>query len=51
MVKDSRINWEVAMKNAWLNGIMGVVVGDALGVPVEFSSRKDLKINPLVKMA
>ena len=38
------------MKNIWLNGIMGVVVGDALGVPVEFSSRNELKINPLVKM-
>lgn len=38
------------MKNIWLNGIMGVVVGDALGVPVEFSSRNDLKINPLRKM-
>lgn len=25
--------------NIWLNGIMGVVVGDALGVPVEFKER------------
>ena len=38
------------MNNIWLNGIMGVVVGDALGVPVEFSSRGELKINPLTKM-
>ena len=38
------------MKNIWLDGIMGVAVGDALGVPVEFSSRNDLKINPVRKM-
>lgn len=27
--------------NIWLDGIMGVVVGDALGCPVEFMSRKN----------
>lgn len=38
------------MNNIWLNGIMGVVVGDALGVPVEFCSREELKENPVKKM-
>ena len=28
-------------------GICGFVIGDALGVPVEFSSRKTLKKNPV----
>ena len=27
------------MKNIWLNGMMGVVVGDALGMPVQFANR------------
>lgn len=38
------------MKKIWVNGMMGVVVGDALGVPVQFASRIDLKINPVKKM-
>lgn len=37
-------------RNIWLDGIMGVAVGDALGVPVEFKSRADLKNNPVEKM-
>ena len=36
--------------NIWLDGIMGVVVGDALGVPVEFYSRAELKDNPVRSM-
>ena len=36
--------------NKWLNGIMGVVVGDALGLPVQFKYREELKINPLTDM-
>lgn len=31
-------------------GVFGVVVGDALGVPVEFTDREDLKENPVVDM-
>lgn len=38
------------MRNIWLDGIMGVVVGDALGVPVEFSYREDLAANPVTDM-
>lgn len=37
-------------KNIWLDGIMGVVVGDALGVPVEFASRCELAWNPVKEM-
>ena len=32
------------------DGIMGFVVGDALGVPVEFERREDLDIEPIVDM-
>ena len=37
-------------RNMWLDGIMGVVVGDALGVPVEFRSREELTQNPVEGM-
>ena len=30
------------MKNIWLDGMMGLVVGDALGVPVQFMSRREI---------
>ena len=32
------------------DGIVGLVVGDALGVPVEFKSRRELQINPVTGM-
>ncbi|AZA78566.1 ADP-ribosylglycohydrolase family protein [Chryseobacterium sp. G0186] len=38
------------MENRIKAGIMGVCIGDALGVPVEFKKREDLKINPVIKM-
>lgn len=38
------------MKNIWVNGMMGVVVGDALGMPVQFVDRAELKINPVRTM-
>lgn len=37
-------------KNVWLSGIMGLVVGDACGVPVEFKSRRELRENPVTDM-
>lgn len=37
-------------RNIWWDGIMGVVVGDSLGVPVEFKTRKILKANPITDM-
>ena len=36
--------------NIYLNGILGLVVGDALGVPVEFKEREELKHNPVISM-
>ena len=36
--------------NIWLNGIMGVVVGDALGCPVQFESRGEVARHPVTGM-
>jgi ADP-ribosyl-[dinitrogen reductase] hydrolase len=38
------------MDNHIKNGIMGLCVADALGVPVEFSNRETLKKNPVIDM-
>ena len=38
------------MKNIWIDGMMGVVVGDALGMPVQFVDRVELKSNPVETM-
>lgn len=38
------------MKNKVLDGIMGLCVGDALGVSVEFMKREELKRNPVIDM-
>ena len=35
-------------KNIWLDGIMGLVVGDALGCPVQFLSRGEIRRRGLV---
>ena len=37
-------------KNIWLESVMGVVVGDALGMPVQFLGREALKKRPIEKM-
>lgn len=37
-------------KNKIKNGICGLIVGDALGVPVEFESRRELEKNPVKDM-
>ena len=36
--------------NIWLNGIMGVVVGDALGCPVQFETREEVARHPVTGM-
>lgn len=36
------------MKNIWLDGVMGVIVGDALGCPVQFMSREEIAERGLV---
>ena len=38
------------MKNIWLDGIMGVAIGDALGLPVQFMNREELSLNPVTEM-
>lgn len=38
------------MSNPIINGIMGLCVADALGVPVEFEGREKLKRDPVVNM-
>ena len=37
-------------QNLYLDGIMGLVVGDALGVPVEFSTQEERKQDPVKEM-
>lgn len=37
-------------RNIWLDGIMGVAVGDALGVPMSSAKREELKENPVTEM-
>ncbi|MCI6005498.1 MAG: ADP-ribosylglycohydrolase family protein [Blautia sp.] len=37
-------------RNIWMDGIMGVIVGDALGVPVEFLGRNELSNHPVTTM-
>ena len=38
------------MENIWKNGMYGLIVGDALGVPVEFSTREERKSDPVTGM-
>ncbi len=38
------------MRNVWLDGIMGVIVGDALGLPVQFLEREELDKQPVTEM-
>lgn len=38
------------MRNIWLEGMMGLVVGDALGMPVQFCERKELRECPITQM-
>ncbi|CCZ03903.1 putative uncharacterized protein [Eubacterium sp. CAG:603] len=40
----------VKSKELYLDGMMGLVIGDALGVPVEFSSRDKMQEHPVVDM-
>lgn len=38
------------MEKYWRDGILGVVTGDALGCPVQFMQREDLKLSPVETM-
>ena len=43
-----KVNRSGDKKNIWLDGVMGVVVGDALGCPVQFINRSSIRKNGLV---
>ena len=36
--------------NLWIDGLMGVITGDALGMPVQFLSREDVLAGPITTM-
>ena len=36
--------------NIWKDGIVGVLIGDALGCPVQFRSRKEIAARPVTTM-
>ena len=38
------------MNNIWKSGIYGLIIGDAMGVPVEFGTREERKNNPIKDM-
>ncbi len=38
------------MRNIWLDGVLGVVTGDALGCPVQFKSREIVRLHPVTGM-
>lgn len=38
------------MKNIWKEGVFGVVIGDALGCPVQFESREEVAKHPVTGM-
>ena len=38
------------MKNIWKDGILGVVVGDARGCPVQFETREEVATHPITGM-
>ena len=38
------------MRNIWKDGVMGVVVGDALGCPVQFETREEVAAHPIAGM-
>lgn len=50
MQKDGgKMNRELEM-NRYIAAVLGLIVGDALGVPVEFKSRAEIKENPVTDM-
>ena len=44
------LDHEVMNMSIWKNGILGVVVGDALGCPVQFESREEVARHPVTGM-
>lgn len=46
--KEKYINTK--LKNIWMSGMMGLVVGDALGSPAQFRNRREFENNPITEM-
>lgn len=44
------MNDTIFTRDRMLGGLWGALVGDALGVPVEFLSRSDVRLNPVTGM-
>jgi ADP-ribosylglycohydrolase len=40
---DTMMEHNEANDNIWLSGMMGLVVGDAIGVPVQFMTREEIQ--------
>ena len=38
------------MRNIWKDGVFGVVIGDALGCPVQFEDRSEVALHPVTNM-
>ena len=38
------------MNSIWKSGIYGLIIGDAMGVPVEFGTREERENNPIKDM-
>lgn len=50
LIVNKKVEAEQIESNLWIDGLMGVVVGDALGMPVQFLSREDVKSGPITTM-
>lgn len=48
--KSSKASKAGIKRNTWLDGVMGVAVGDALGLPVQFLPREELILDPVKGM-
>ena len=46
----SQVRKANSLSTIWKDGMFGLIVGDALGVPVEFTTRADRKADPVVDM-
>lgn len=41
---------DVPESNIWIDGILGVITGDALGMPIQFVDREEVKKSPIFTM-
>lgn len=50
LIVNKKVEAEQIVSNFWIDGLMGLVVGDALGMPVQFLSREDVQSCPIATM-